>query len=221
MDFTETKKQFGEKNEQLTNHKKALLGLITEVGESLEGNSIYEHATLREDPLLIHKQLNLFWCGMQAETSICEIGFNAGHSALLFLLGNTAESLRFTIFDIVLHRYVHVCFEYMKSQYPNVNFELIGGDSVKTVPQFLANNPRFLNTYDIVHVDGGHYVEAAESDMEMAKKLVRLGGLLVVDDTEGEYINSKADDYVKSGCFVEFPIFESRPYTHRILRRIM
>ena len=50
----------------------------------LEGNSFYIHTTLYPYSELYTKQVNLFWCGKQAATRICEIGFNAGHSAMVF-----------------------------------------------------------------------------------------------------------------------------------------
>lgn len=43
---------------------------------------------------------------MQANTKICEIGFNAGHSAMLFLMGRDKTSADFTIFDIGHHSLV-------------------------------------------------------------------------------------------------------------------
>ena len=67
-----------------------------------EGNSFYHHQSIREYPELYNKQLNLFWCGKQAPARICEIGFNAGHSAMLLLLASSATT--FTVFDIGHHR---------------------------------------------------------------------------------------------------------------------
>ena len=221
MDLDQIKAHFSEKADIFTEHKEALAPLVNIVGEPLEGNSIYEHGTLREEPLLLNKQLNLFWVGTQAEINICEIGFNAGHSALLFLLGNTAENLRFTIFDIASHRYVPVCFEYIQSKFPNVNFELIIGDSMITVPNFINSNSREIGTYDVVHVDGGHLENVAKSDINMAKQLVRVGGIIVFDDIDNTYINSEVEDCIKSGSYIEIKIFKSKYYEHRILRRIM
>jgi hypothetical protein len=221
MSFDELKTQFHEKTDIFTEHKEALARLVNIVGEPLEGNAIYQHGTLREEPRLLNKQLNLFWVGKQAETTICEIGFNAGHSTLLFLLGNTAESLRFTIFDIASHSYVPVCFEYIQSKFPNVNFELIIGDSTITVPKFVDSNSRLIGTYDVVHVDGGHLENVAKKDMSMAKQLVRIGGIIVVDDTDHAYINSEVEKCIKSGSYIEINIFKSEYYEHRILRRIV
>ena len=221
MNLDDLKVAFNEKAKVFTEHKEGLAKLINIVGEPLEGNSIYEHGTLCEVPSLLNKQLNLFWVGTQAETSMCEIGFNGGHSALLFLLGNTAENLRFTIFDIASHSYVPVCFDYIQSKFSNVNFELIIGDSTITVPKFVDSNSRLIGTYDVVHVDGGHWDHVVESDMKMAKQLVRVGGILVIDDTDTTHINSEVEDCIKSGSYIEINIFKSQYYEHRILRRIV
>ena len=77
-----------------------LKAIIIHSKTSLEGISFYFHNSLCLHPDLYSKQLNLFWCGKQALTKICEIGFNAGHSSMLMLLGRDKTPLDFTIFDI-------------------------------------------------------------------------------------------------------------------------
>ena len=65
----------------------ALKEIVQQSGASLEGNAFYKHESLDLYPELYTKQLNLVWCGKQACTRMCEIGFNAGHSSMLLLLG--------------------------------------------------------------------------------------------------------------------------------------
>jgi tRNA(Leu) C34 or U34 (ribose-2'-O)-methylase TrmL len=98
-----------EKQQILDNIK----NIIVESNSLLEGNSFYIHGSLNLYSELYTKQLNLFWCGMQASTKICEIGFNAGHSCMLMLLGREKTSLDFTIFDIGHHNYTKPCLDYM------------------------------------------------------------------------------------------------------------
>ncbi len=71
-------------------------------------------------------------------TSVMEIGFNAGHSAELFLKSNPHVHL--TSFDIGTHYYTLLGKQYIDKTYPN-RHTLIMGDSTITVPQFIKNNP--------------------------------------------------------------------------------
>jgi len=82
---------------------KDLEKIIIDSNTPLEGNSFYVHNTLNIYNCLYKKQVNLFWCGKQAKTKICEIGFNAGHSTMLLLIGREKTPLDFTIFDIGHH----------------------------------------------------------------------------------------------------------------------
>ena len=95
--------------EECSSKKQELLDglkqIVIDSNAVLEGNSFYVHTTLNLYSELYTKQLNLFWCGKQAETRICEIGFNAGHSAMLMLLGRDTSALDFTVFDIGHHSY--------------------------------------------------------------------------------------------------------------------
>jgi hypothetical protein len=130
--------------------------IIRNSNSSLEGNCFYYHGSLNLYPELYTKQLNLFWCGKQAKTSICEIGFNAGHSTMLMLLGRDKSSLNYTIFDIGDHSYTKHCIEYIKSKFTHINFEYVEGDSTIIMPEWINNNKDLIGTYDVVHVDGGH-----------------------------------------------------------------
>jgi hypothetical protein len=80
MDFVKQEYQIeiNERNVYLEDLK----NIIIQTSNYLEGNCFYHHMTLNEFPELYSKQLNLFWCGKQAISNICEIGFNAGHSSI-------------------------------------------------------------------------------------------------------------------------------------------
>jgi len=103
MDFIES--EYESKNDEKQIYLDELKNIIIESNTSLEGNCFYHHTTLNVFPELYSKQLNLFWCGKQAVENICEIGFNAGHSTMLMLLGRNNTPLNFTIFDIGHHIY--------------------------------------------------------------------------------------------------------------------
>jgi hypothetical protein len=196
-----------------------LQSIVVDSKEPLEGNSFYVHESLQLHPSLYTKQLNLFWCGKQASTRICEIGFNAGHSSMLFLLGRKTP-LEFTIFDIGLHRYTKPCLQYIASKYPTVQFEYIEGDSTVTMPIWIEQNPLLLESYDVVHVDGGHSEHCISNDMKNADRLVKVNGILIVDDTNFYHINTYADLYIQSGRYRELDTLQTHGYPHRILQKI-
>ena len=179
-----------------------------------EGNSFYHHQSIREYPELYNKQLNLFWCGKQTPARICEIGFNAGHSAMLLLLASSATT--FTVFDIGHHRYTQTCLNYIEHIFPHVTFEYIVGDSTLTMPTQMEGRQE---TYDLVHVDGGHSEFCATSDMKHADILLKPGGIMVVDDTDAPQINGLVNLYLASGKYEVVNVLKTFGYPHRIIRK--
>lgn len=194
--------------------------LVVNSGSSLEGNSFYVHNTLQRYQDLYNKQLNLFWCGTQAKTKICEIGFNAGHSAMLLLLGRDTTPIDFTIFDIGHHPYTTPCLEYIASNFPHVTFGYMEGDSTQTMPTWIEANKPMLETYDVVHVDGGHSEHCIFHDMKNANFLVKKGGIVIVDDTNISYINDYVNIYVSSGKYREMGVAKTLGYQHRIIQKL-
>jgi len=209
--------------ENLSSKKNQILDDIKQIvidsKSSLEGNSFYVHASLNLYPDLYSKQLNLFWCGKQAIKKICEIGFNAGHSSMLMLLGRDNTPIDFTIFDIGHHLYTKPCLKYMKSQFEHINFEYIEGDSGLTMPQYINANQSCLETYDVVHVDGGHSFECISNDMKNMDLLVKKGGIVIIDDTNVNYINNYVNLYISSGKYKEMDILKTKGYPHRIIQK--
>jgi predicted O-methyltransferase YrrM len=179
-----------------------------------EGNSFYHHQSIREYPELYNKQLNLFWCGKQAPSRICEIGFNAGHSAMLLLLASSATT--FTIFDIGHHQYTQPCLNYIEHIFPQVAFEYIVGDSTLTMPTQMEGRHQ---TYDLVHVDGGHSEFCATSDIKHADILLKPGGIMVVDDTDAPQINGLVESYLASRKYEVVNVLKTFGYPHRVIRK--
>jgi hypothetical protein len=195
--------------------------IIIDSKSSLEGNSFYTHASLNLYSDLYTKQLNLFWCGKQALTKICEIGFNAGHSSMLMLLGRDKSPLDFTIFDIGHHPYTKPCLTYLKSKFEHVIFEYIEGDSTCTIPEWINSNQNNLGLYDVVHVDGGHSEYCISNDIKNANILVKEGGIVIIDDTNMSHINNYVDLYLSSGKYREIDVLKTKGYPHRIIQKIL
>jgi hypothetical protein len=194
--------------------------IITNSKAPLEGNNFYKHGTLILENWKILKQLNIFWCGKQALTKICEIGFNAGHSTMLMLLGREKTPLDFLIFDIGRHPYTRPCLNYIKSHFAHVHFEYIEGDSTLTMPKWIETNQTHLELYDVVHVDGGHSEHCISNDMKNADLLVKKGGIVIVDDTNFGHINKYVDSYISSGKYGEMDFLKATQNRHRIIKKL-
>jgi hypothetical protein len=212
--------EYASKNDLMQMHLDCLKNVIIESNSSLEGNCFYHNGTLNLYHELYTKQLNLFWCGKQEIKNMCEIGFNAGHSSMLLLLGRNDKPLKFTIFDIGHHAYTRPCFEYIKKEFSNVNFEYIEGDSSITMPEWIQNNKEFIYKYDLVHVDGGHSEHCIFNDMKNADLLLKKNGIMIVDDTNYGVINSYVNFYLSSGNYIEVPVIPTKAHPHRVIQKI-
>jgi len=108
----------------------------------------------------------------------------------------------------------------MNSQFPHAEFEYVEGDSTVTMPNWIDAHLGQVGTYDVVHVDGGHLQPCMLSDTRNADTLLRSGGIMIVDDTNCDYINMRVDTFVESGRYVELALLKTAGYPHRILRKL-
>jgi hypothetical protein len=112
------------------------------------------------------------------DINIMEIGFNAGHSAEIFLQNNPSAKL--TSFDLGVHAYCQVAKEYMDLTYPN-RHTLILGDSTITLPKYIDENPNRI--FDLIFIDGGHDYMIADSDLKNCRKMANKETIVIMDDT--------------------------------------
>jgi predicted O-methyltransferase YrrM len=106
-----------------------------------------------------------------------EIGFNAGHSADLILKNN--PNVLLTSFDMGEHASVQHAKWYIDKTYPG-RHTLILGDSTKTVPKFIAENPG--KVFDFIFIDGGHIHPVPTIDMDNCSKLADSNTVVALDD---------------------------------------
>ncbi len=204
-------------------HIPELEAIVRNSGESLEGNCVYQNGTLVPLPFLETKRQNLFRAA-EGQRRICEIGFNAGHSALLFLLAAQVEST-FVFFDLGEHSYTRPCAEYVehigKSQ-KGADITWVYGDSRTTIPRWIQANPHSLGTFDVVHMDGGHSAECATSDLAFAYLLTKPHGLIVVDDIQSADIRAAINKWTLQGLLVvDTSFYVTHTYPHVILRKMI
>jgi predicted O-methyltransferase YrrM len=138
-----------------------------------------------------------------SEKTVCEVGFNAGHSALLWLL---AGATRVVSFELGQHSYSHVAAEWLSVRFPG-KLHLVMGDSMQSVPLYHTMFPD--EKCNIVFIDGGHKFEHAKSDMLNFRKFVELspsaslGHILLVDDTNMPEVGAAWAQAQAEGTVVE------------------
>lgn len=110
--------------------------------------------------------------------SVMEIGFNAGHSAEIFLKNN--PTLNLTSFDLGEHDYGVCAKEYIDMIYPN-RHTLILGDSRDTIPKFIKEHPG--RNFDVIFIDGGHIYDIANADIVNCQGLAHKDTVVIIDDT--------------------------------------
>ena len=93
--------------------------------------------------------------------TVCETGFNAGHSTLIWLLANPQAHVY--SFDINLHSLTQPMAEYIQERVP-WRHHITYGDSVETLPEFRRQNPEVK--CDVAITDGGHTARIATIDLE-------------------------------------------------------
>jgi predicted O-methyltransferase YrrM len=107
---------------------------------------------------------------------ILEVGFNAGHSSVLFL--SSRPDIRVLSFDIGKHGYVKNAKDFVDMHFPK-RHKLILGDSTKTIPAYARTHN---NKYDLIFIDGGHSFNVALSDIINLEKLSHEKTIVIIDD---------------------------------------
>lgn len=178
--------------------------IIKRTGEPLEGNVFYEHhnQAYSINDNFQNKRLNLFYYSRMA-VDILEIGFNAGHSALLYLIANPYSKIHF--FDLGEHQYSRGCFDYLDKAFPG-RISVTWGDSTVTIPQY---PPRL---FDFIHIDGGHTRFIAESDFHNCRAFANQDTYLMIDDYDGNCLRTFCNQLIKYKQISKMDLLYDTPY---------
>ena len=166
---------------------KNLLPIIHSSGERHEGNIFMLHHTTDYTTIFIDKAKNISNLVLnQNIKDVMEIGFNSGFSTLLMLLSN--PNLTITCFDLGEHSYTKPCFEKLKETFGD-RINIVIGDSTKTLQNV-------DEVYELIHIDGGHYTEVANSDIINSFRLSKHGTILIMDDYDFPNLHQLWDSYI-------------------------
>ncbi len=193
------------KSTQLTSPRPCRVGVeFSEYSLRLQGLDQYltesGHSVTEGYSGQIELQIRVYSRVFSSAKSVAEIGFNAGHSAMIMLVSGCERVVEF---DIGGHSYTAPAFEHLKFLFPDRELRMILGDSGVTVPQYHAENPD--TKFDVVIVDGGHAHEQAVKDITSMGKLARRDTVLIIDDTpcgESFCVTGAVDECVARGMIV-------------------
>ncbi len=141
--------------------------------EEVEG-----HSAQCSDKPALHRALVLQRAA-QPRVQVCETGFNLGHSAVTWL--SAAPNVHLLSFDLGDHEYARFGASFVARVFGADRFQIVFGDSLKTVPEHFAAHPELR--CDIFMVDGGHAHDVAVGDLANGVGSVVPHGLLLIDDT--------------------------------------
>jgi len=168
-------------NTRAAEHPQLLEGLTKAISEYylIEGGSFQIRAQVSRLRELVAKR---------KPTSIMEIGFNGGHSALLFL-SITPPDTKIVSFDLGEYAYVFAAKRYIDSVFPG-RHTLVTGDSTTTIPNYeeqVAHRLKNKETapplkFDLIFIDGGHQDDIPLKDILNSQRLARDDRTIVAID---------------------------------------
>lgn len=184
-------------------HLEQLNQILRQSGEFIEGNNFYlDGVTPAEEQMpvvefRIRRRAHVLLA--QQYDRVVEVGFNAGHSALLLLTAN--PDLIYTGIDICTHGYTSTCYEYLKSVFGD-RVRLTKGNSVEQLPLLYSIYPDLKDKSIGWIIDGCHLIDIAKIDAyNVVEVLANDGELLLFDDIDAYpgHIKQMMETYVQQG----------------------
>ena len=110
--------------------------------------------------------------------NVCETGFNAGHSALLFL--SVSPHIRYYGFDLGEVEASRPSHAFIKRSHKARHVEVMWGDAAETVPAFSERIAQPL--CHLLSIDGHHSYQGVLSDLENFRTILMPDAVVLVDD---------------------------------------
>ena len=125
---------------------------------------------------------NLYRClDTISPKSIVEIGFNAGHSAIMFL--EYSNDITVHSYDICARKYTQPCASKVKQEYKD-RFEFTKADSTKL---------QSVTSADMILIDGNHTYSFVKNDIKLA---INSGiEYILLDDMQNQDVQRAAAEY--------------------------
>ena len=156
---------------------KALLANLEEGLSTYTQNEIEGHLFEQQADLYFEMALS------RNVKTICETGFNAGHTAINWL--TAAPNATLYAFDIVgQHYYYKIGKAIIDSVFPG-RLVLVIGDSRVTIPRFIAEHPDIR--CDIAEVDGYHQLDGPHKDIGNFHEMAHANTILTIDDCAAQH----------------------------------
>ena len=89
------------------------------------------------------------------------------------------------------------------------------------MPKWIEKNQKYLGLYDVVHIDGGHSENCISNDIKNSDLLVKIGGIIIIDDTNMTHIDKYVNLYLSNGKYREMNVLKTKGYPHRIIQKII
>ena len=156
---------------------------------------------------VVHLQRKLYYAiasNTRCIRTICEIGFNSGSSALIWLHANPTANV--VMFDLWTHKYSPAAEAYLRTL-PQLNatqrLTIVKGSSLQTVPEFARNASGTGFVCDLLSVDGSHKHQDAVDDIANMMAIANpQWNALFVDDTNCGYkycVDAACNEHVSRG----------------------
>jgi hypothetical protein len=192
----------------------ALNRIVMGTDEVIEGSLFYDHLIHNlddvPDPAYRYKRRN-FVRYVCTGRRLLEVGFNAGHSALLALTVN--KYLTYHAIDIDKYRYTTLAYQYLQDIFGD-RIQMLSGDSRDILPMVSRGS------FDLMHIDGGHSATVSHADLASMIKIADINSVILFDDSNADYIEPFINFYITAGYLSPEDLMGTWEHKTQVLLRV-
>jgi hypothetical protein len=167
---------------------------IKSFGVPIYGNLFYKlNKISKMADILIEKRMDFCDFALNSDC-IVEIGFNAGHSALLGLTAN--QDIIYRSVDVG-QPYSEACYNILKSVFGD-RISLTIGDSLDVIPTIKEIYPEIEGKKVGWFIDGDHSYEYCKQDLDNVLVFAKDDDLIFIDDTNQEQLAKLINEYLSN-----------------------